>query len=109
MIKPQGNRAVLQLTKNYIFENKKPVMDEDGNQRYIIDQPAKVLSSNIPDIKKGMTVYPIIRGGVPISAAGVEVPGRAAGMEGLDAQHENERQSEKLPHFFHGKEVSDAN
>lgn len=66
MVKPNGNRAVLQLSKKYIFDGKKPVMDEDGNQRYIIEQPAKVLSSNIEGLKKGMTVYPIIRGGVPI-------------------------------------------
>ena len=50
-----------------------------------------------------------IRCGVPISAAGVEVPGRAAAVEGLDAQHENERHGEKLPHFFHSKHLSGAN
>jgi hypothetical protein len=66
MIKPNGNRCVLQLTKKYITDKGKPVLDEDGQPRYIIEQPAKVLSSNIPEIKKGMTVYPIIRGGVPI-------------------------------------------
>jgi hypothetical protein len=54
------------MTKRYISEKGKPVLNEDGTPRYIIDQPAKVLSSNIPEIKKGMTVYPIIRGGVPI-------------------------------------------
>lgn len=66
MLKPNGNRAVLQLTKKYLSEKGKPILNEDGSPRYVIDQPAKVISSNIPEIKKGMTVYPIIRGGVPI-------------------------------------------
>ena len=66
MIKPTGNRAVLQLTKDYVKEKGKQVLDDDGQPRYVISQAAKVLSSNIPEIKKGMTVYPIIRGGVPI-------------------------------------------
>jgi hypothetical protein len=65
-MKPNGNRAILQLTKDYIMDKKKPVLDEDGQPRYVIGQAAKVLSSNIDGIKKGMTVYPIIRGGVPI-------------------------------------------
>jgi len=66
MIKPNGNRCVLQMTKKYIQDKGKPVLDEDGQPRYVIEQAAKVLSSNVEGIKKGMTVYPIIRGGVPI-------------------------------------------
>lgn len=66
MIKPNGNRAVLQMTKKYITDKGKPVLDEDGQPRYMIEQPAKVLSSNIEGLKKGTIVYPIIRGGVPI-------------------------------------------
>jgi hypothetical protein len=66
MIKATGNRLVLQLNKKMIFDGKKPVLDDNGEQRYVLEQAAKVLSSNVPEIKKGMTVYPIIRGGVPI-------------------------------------------
>jgi hypothetical protein len=66
MIKATGNRLVLQLNKKMIFEGKKPVLDDNGEQRYVLEQAAKVLSSNVYEIKKGMTVYPIIRGGVPI-------------------------------------------
>lgn len=66
MLKPNGNRCVLQLTKKYLVENKKPVIDESGNPSFITEQGAKVLASNVEGIKKGATVYPIIRGGVPI-------------------------------------------
>lgn len=66
MIKPNGNRAILQLTKRYLMDKGKPAVDAEGNQQFTTDQGAKVLSSNIQGIKKGMTVYPIIRGGVPL-------------------------------------------
>ena len=66
MIQANGNRAVLQLTKEYLTEKGKSVTGDDGQPRFNTKQAAKVLSSNIEGIKKGMTVYPIIRGGVPI-------------------------------------------
>jgi len=66
MIKPLGNRCLVQLTKKFLSDKGKPVLDEDGSPVYDIEQKAKVVSSNVEGIKKGMTVYPIIRGGVPI-------------------------------------------
>jgi hypothetical protein len=67
MYKPLGNRAIIRVTKHFIFDaEKKPVLADDGNQIYEPEQEAKVIVSNIEGIKKGMTVIPILRGGVPI-------------------------------------------
>ena len=45
---------------------KKPTLDELGNQIYEQEQEGVVMSSNIDGIRKGMTVIPLGRGGVPI-------------------------------------------
>jgi hypothetical protein len=66
MYKPYGNRCVVRIIKHYLFEDKKPVLAEDGSQLYEPEPEAKVLVSNIDGIKKGMTIVPILRGGVPI-------------------------------------------
>ena len=66
MLKPFGNRVLLKITKVYAKEKGKPVLGQDGLPQFSLAQKAKVLQSNVPEIKKGMTVYPIIRGGVPI-------------------------------------------
>ena len=65
-MKPLGNRAILKITKNYLMDKKKPLLDEGGNPVYEQEQIATVISSNIPELKKGDKVIPIIRGGVPI-------------------------------------------
>jgi len=66
-MKPYGNRCIVRIAKRFQYgADKKPVISEDGIHIYEPEQEAKVLSSNIPDIKKGMTIIPIIRGGVPI-------------------------------------------
>jgi hypothetical protein len=69
MYKPYGNRCLVKIGKHFIYdENKKPVLNDERVHVYEPEQEGKVLSSNIPDIKKGMTIIPIIRGGVPIRA-----------------------------------------
>lgn len=67
MYKPFGNRATIRINKQYLFDKKKPVLDEDGHQRFDLDREGTVLVSNISGLKKGSVVVPIIRGGVPIS------------------------------------------
>jgi hypothetical protein len=66
MFKPLGNRAILKITKNYLMDGKKPILDEQGNPVYEQEQIATVMSSNITELKKGDKVIPIIRGGVPV-------------------------------------------
>jgi hypothetical protein len=67
MYKPYGNRCVVRIKKHYITdENGKSAIGDDGTPIYEPEQEAKVLSSNIPEIKKGMIIVPIIRGGVPL-------------------------------------------
>lgn len=66
MYKPFGNRCLVRVTKHFIVENKKPVLSDGGSPIYEPEQECKVLESNIEGIKKGMTVIPILRGGVPI-------------------------------------------
>lgn len=67
MIKPHGERVIVKIMKRYLKEkNGKQMLDENGVEVYDQEQDAKVMSSNIDGIKRGMTVYPVIRGGVPI-------------------------------------------
>ena len=66
MLKPIGNRCILRIDKRYLTEKGKPVIGPDGQPVFEQEQEATVIASNIPDLKKGMKVYPIIRGGVPI-------------------------------------------
>lgn len=66
MYKPLGNRVVLRIDKDYLFDKKKPVLDEMGQHAFKQEQEATVISSNVPELKKGDKVIPIIRGGVPI-------------------------------------------
>ena len=67
MYKPFGNRVIVRINKHYIFDaEKKPLMAEDGKQLYEPEPECKVLESNIEGLKKGMTIIPILRGGVPI-------------------------------------------
>lgn len=42
------------------------MLDENNNPVFDHDQAAKILVSNIAGLKKGQTIYPVIRGGVPI-------------------------------------------
>ena len=67
MYKPFGNRCIIRVNKHFILdEHKKPVLAEDKTPIYEPEQEATVVSSNIDGIKKGMTIVPILRGGVPI-------------------------------------------
>lgn len=67
MLKPHGNRVLVKMNKRYLKERSGvPMLDEDGNKVFDQEQEAKVVKSNIDGIKKGMTIYPVIRGGVPI-------------------------------------------
>ena len=67
MYQPFDNRVIVRVPKHYILgEDKKPVLADDGTPIYEPEQECTVLSSNIEGIKKGMTIIPIIRGGVPI-------------------------------------------
>ena len=67
MYKPFGDRCIIRVTKHFILdEHKKPVLADDGTPIYEPEQEAKVIESNIEGIKKGMTIVPILRGGVPI-------------------------------------------
>lgn len=65
--KPLGNRATVRINKKYLFEGKKPVIDETGH-RFDLEREGTVLVSNIEGLKKGTIVVPIIRGGVPINS-----------------------------------------
>jgi hypothetical protein len=67
MFKPFGERVMCKIGKRYIFDAKnKPVLDDSGNPVYEQEQEGTVISSNIPEIKKGMKIIPLGRGGVPI-------------------------------------------
>ena len=67
MYKPHGNRCLVRVNKHFILdEHKKPVLSDDGSPIYEPEQECKVIESNIDGIKKGMTIVPILRGGVPI-------------------------------------------
>jgi hypothetical protein len=67
MIKPFGTRVLVRINKRYLKDkNNKPLLNEDNMPIFDQDQEAKVLLSNVEGIKKGMTIYPVIRGGVPI-------------------------------------------
>ena len=66
MLKPYGNRFIVQVQKEYIKEKGVQVMNDDGTPRFELDQTAKVIASNVPDVKKGMTVIVDYRGGMPI-------------------------------------------
>ena len=66
--KPLGNRCILKIDKKYMFDGKKPILDDAGKQAFDIEKEGTVLVSNIEGLKKGMVVVPIIRGGVPINS-----------------------------------------
>jgi len=67
-MKPFGNRVLLRINKVYLFEEKKkPRLDEYGNHSYMPEQKATVVSSSVKELKKGMTVYTIVQGFVPIN------------------------------------------
>lgn len=66
-MKPFGNKCILQIAKVYQKENGKPVINEDGTQRYDLEQEGRVLSSNIEGVKKGMKVLAAFRAGMPIT------------------------------------------
>ena len=66
MFKPFDERCIARIDKRYIFDKKKPVLDDQGNQVYEQEQEGTVISSNIEGIKKGMKIIPLGRGGVPI-------------------------------------------
>jgi hypothetical protein len=67
MLKPHGNRVLVRINKRYLAEKGgKPLLDENGNHVFDQDQEAKILVSNVQGLKKGQTIYPVIRGGVPI-------------------------------------------
>lgn len=67
MLKPHGKRVLVKINKRYLKEkNGSPMLDEAGNKVFDQEQEAKVMVSNVDGIKKGMTIYPVIRGGVPI-------------------------------------------
>lgn len=68
MYKPLGNRCILKIEKKYMFDGKKPILDEAGNHAFDIAKEGTVLVSNIEGLKKGTVVVPIIRGGVPITS-----------------------------------------
>ena len=58
---------LVRINKRYLKDKKgKPLLDENNNQVFDQDQEAKILFSNIPELKKGQIIYPVIRGGVPI-------------------------------------------
>lgn len=68
MLRPLGNRVVLQMNKVYLKDaKKKPMLDEYGNHSFKSEEYGTVLSSNVDGIKKGSKIYPIIRGGVPLN------------------------------------------
>lgn len=65
-IKPTGEKVLLKVEKIYKKEGGKPVMDGEGNPLYDLND-FYVFASNSPEFKKGKKVFPIIRGGVPIT------------------------------------------
>lgn len=68
-MKPFDEKCIVLLNKVYLKEKGKPVLDENGEARYDLEQEGKVLSSNIEGIKKGMKVIAAFRGGMPIRKA----------------------------------------
>lgn len=66
MFKPFGAKCIVVFEKKYLKEKGKPVLNEDGSKRYVLDQFATVRSSNIDGIKKGDVIIPAMRGGMPI-------------------------------------------
>lgn len=67
MIKPFGTRVLVRINKRYLKDKQgKPLLNEDNMPVFDQDQEAKILLSNIPELKRGQTIYPVIRGGVPI-------------------------------------------
>lgn len=64
--KPFDEKCILVFEKHYVKDKGKPVLNEDGSQRYTVDQFGKVQSSNIEGIKKGDLVIAAPRGGMPI-------------------------------------------
>ncbi len=67
--KPLGNRAIVRFNKKYLFDGKKPILDERGQHAFEEENEGTVIASNIEGIKKGAEVVAIIRGGVPIRSA----------------------------------------
>ena len=69
MFSPFGKRVICKIGKKYKVDAKnKPVLDDQGNQYYEQEQVGVVLRSGIEEIKKGMKIIPLGRGGVPILA-----------------------------------------
>jgi hypothetical protein len=69
MYKPMDERVICRITKRYIKDTKgKPVLADDGAPIYEPQQAALVISSNVEGIKKGMTIIPVLRGGIPINS-----------------------------------------
>jgi hypothetical protein len=67
MIKPFGTRVLVRINKRYLKDKKgKQILNEDNMPVFDQDQEAKILVSNISELKKGQIIYPVIRGGVPI-------------------------------------------
>lgn len=66
MYKPLGNRVIVRINKKYLYEGKKPILDERGQHAFTEETEGVVLASNVEGLKKGDIVVPIIRGGVPI-------------------------------------------
>lgn len=67
MYKPFDGRCIVRVNKHFILDkDKKQILSDDGQPIYEPEQECKVIASDIPDIKRGMTVIPILRGGVPI-------------------------------------------
>lgn len=66
MYKPFDQRVIVRITKKYHIDKGKPVLDEQGDPVYTDEQEAKVIASGVEGIKKGDTVIPILRGGIPI-------------------------------------------
>lgn len=65
-MKPFGDKCIVRIKKIYLKDKGKPVLDENGEARYDLEQEGKVISSNIEGIKKGMTVIAAFRGGMPV-------------------------------------------
>lgn len=58
---------LVKINKRYLKDKDgKQLLDEDGNEIFDQEQEAKVMVSNIDGIKRGQTIFPVIRGGVPI-------------------------------------------
>lgn len=67
MLKPFGRRVLVKQNKILIKDAKgKPMLNDGGQPAFRFEQKAKVLKSNIPEIKAGQYVFPLLRGEVPI-------------------------------------------